>query len=110
MHPPRNGAYSGAMNEEKGVDEHRGGHGFVHFIDWLNNRLVGVMGPPPLGPYDAIVKQVGDAVCPICGKPMAEHIIDHSTPNTLLICPAPHRPVAEHNEPINEFGMPKRER
>ncbi|HAM26489.1 MAG TPA: hypothetical protein DCP11_07200 [Microbacteriaceae bacterium] len=97
------------MKEEKGVDEHREGRGFIHFIDWLNHKLVGVIGPPPLGPYDEVLKKVGDAVCPVCGKPMAEHVIDHSSPNTLLNCPAPHQPEVSHNEPINEFGMPKRE-
>ena len=25
--------------------------------------------------------------CPVCGHPMFEHLIDHSTPNAVLICP-----------------------
>jgi len=98
------------MEDNTGVDEHRAGGRFVHFVDWLNHKLVGVMGPPPLGPYDEVLKKVGEAVCPVCGRPMSEHTIDHSTPNTLLNCPAPHIPEPAHDEPINEFGMPKRDR
>ena len=96
------------MDEVTGVSEHRAGDKFVRFIDWLNHKLVGVIGPPDLGPYDEVLKKVGDAVCPVCGKPMGEHTIDRSTPNTVLNCPAPHKPEPVHNEPINEFGMPKR--
>ena len=94
------------MDEEKDVSKPHGGDRFVHFIDWLNHRLVGVIGPPDLGPYDEVVKKVGDAVCPVCDKAMAEHTIDHSTSNAVLSCPAPHKPQAL-DEPVNEFGMPK---
>src|SRR5450830_892275 len=73
LHLPRNQAYAGAMEDNTGVDEHRAGGRFVHFVDWLNHKLVGVMGPPPLGPYDEVLKKVGEAVCPVCGRPMSEH-------------------------------------
>ena len=95
------------MVDDTGVDEHHEGK-FVHFIDWLNHKLIGPLGPPDIGPYTDVITRVAEAECPICGRPMAEHTIDHSTPNTLLNCPAPHLPPVGGNEPVNEFGMPKR--
>ena len=101
-------AYAVAMDEKTGVDERRAGEKFVRFIDWLNHKLIPVIGPPDLGPYDAVLQKVGDALCPVCGTPMTEHSIDHSAANTVLHCPAPHRPEPVHDQPINELGMPKR--
>jgi hypothetical protein len=88
-------------------DEASGRGGYVGFIDWLNRKLFPVIGPPPVGPYETVVKQVGEAVCPVCGRPMSEHSIDHSTPETILNCPAPHRPQPRDDMPVNEFGMDK---
>jgi len=82
------------------------GERYVHFIDWLDSKLVRALGPAPLGPYDQVVKRVGEAVCPVCGKPMTEHTIDHSTPNAILNCPAEPKPE-QADGPVNEFGMPK---
>ncbi len=95
------------MVHDTGVDEHRDDK-FVHFINWLNNALSRKIGPADLGPYNTVVAQMGEAVCPICGTPMAEHSIDRSTANAVLNCPVPHLPPAVLDEPINEFGMPKR--
>ena len=78
----------------------------MHFIDRFDRKLVRAMGPAPLGPYDTVVKGVGEAVCPLCGRPMAGHTIDHSTPNAILNCPAEHKPEPPHG-PVNEFGMPR---
>lgn len=97
------------MVDDTGVDEHHHDK-FVHFIDWLNHTLSKAIGPPDIGPYDDVVDRVAVALCPICGRPMVEHTIDRSTTNTLLNCPAPHLPPVVHNEPVNEFGMPKRPR
>lgn len=97
------------MEHDTGVEKHRTPGRYVHFIDWLNHRLMGPIGPPDLGPYDEVVKRVGDALCPVCAHPMAEHTIDHSTPNTVLNCPAPPIPERFDDAPINEFGMPKRD-
>ena len=49
--------------------------------------------------------------CPLCGHPMFEHVVDHSTPNTVLVCPTDER-LPEHDEtvPLNELGMPLTER
>lgn len=97
------------MVDDTGVDEHHEDK-FVHFINWLNHALSPTMGPPDLGPYNDVAAQVGEAVCPICGRPMAEHTIDHSSANAVLHCPIPHPPQVFHDEPVNEFGMPKRVR
>ena len=38
---------------------------------------------------------------------MFEHFIDHSTPNTVLVCPTDERlPEREVGGPYNELGMP----
>lgn len=96
-------------NEITPSDEHPSGHkGYVGFIDWLNRTLYPALGPPPAGPYGPVVKQVGEAICPVCGRPMSEHTIDHSTPNTILHCPAEHLPQPFSQEPVNELGMDKR--
>lgn len=83
---------------------------YLRFIDWLNSSLVGPLGPPPLGPFEEVVQQVGAAACPVCGRPMSEHRIDHTVPNAVLHCPVGHERPAEHQEPLNELGMPKRQR
>ena len=101
-------AYAVAMDEKTGVDERRAGEKFVRFIDWLNHRLIPVIGPPDLGPYDAVLEKLGDAICPVCGSAMTEHRIDHSAANTVLNCPAPHKPAPVNDQPINELGMLKR--
>ncbi|MFC5931007.1 hypothetical protein [Cryobacterium melibiosiphilum] len=45
--------------------------------------------------------------CPVCGHPMHEHTIDHSTPNTILNCPVPHPGGWDRDafQPVNELGM-----
>ncbi|MES2094216.1 MAG: hypothetical protein V4531_10450 [Actinomycetota bacterium] len=97
------------MVHDTGVDEHHEDK-FVHFINWLNTALSRRIGTADLGPYNDVVEQVGEAVCPICGTPMAKHSIDRSSANAVLNCPIPHLPQAVRAEPINEFGMPKRVR
>ncbi|MCU1439478.1 MAG: hypothetical protein JWP85_475 [Rhodoglobus sp.] len=81
--------------------------GVLGFIDWFNEKVYKVVGPPPLGPYDPVVERVGAAACPVCGRPMSEHTIDHSTNNAILNCPIepPRQPFDA--SPLNELGMPK---
>lgn len=43
--------------------------------------------------------------CPVCGSAMAEHVIDHSTPNTVLHCPVAYSRPIPSAEPLNELGM-----
>ena len=83
--------------------------GFVRVVDWVNQHLMGAFGPPPLGPYEDVVAAATGGVCPVCFHPMSEHIIDHSTPNAVLICPVDHPPEYQSFAPLNEVGMPKRD-
>lgn len=93
-------------NRSEPVEGRRGG--YVGLIDWLNRSLMPAFGPSVSPPTEGVVRQVGEAVCPVCGRPMAEHVIDHSTPETLLICPADPLPRPVDQSPLNELGMPKR--
>lgn len=97
------------MKEATGQHAPREGDKFVRFIDWLNNKLVRPLGPPPLGPYDEVVERVAAATCPVCGRPMSEHTIDHSLSNAVLHCPIGHERPGVRHEKLNELGMPKRE-
>ena len=90
------------------TDEHPTGDRFVHFIDWLNHKLVGALGPPALGPYDAVIKHLGEALCPVCDRPMLEHAIDHTAHNPILNCPVEHLTDAVQDEKLNELGMSKK--
>jgi len=56
-------------------------------VSHTDRKLFPVLGTPGLGPYDAVVEKVADAARPVCGRPMSEHFIDHSTPQTILHCP-----------------------
>lgn len=55
------------------------------FIDRLNRRLLPVLGPPPLGPYDEEPPVAPG--CPMCGEPMVAHVIDRSGARTQVRCP-----------------------
>ena len=65
------------------------------FTAWLNARLLPIIGPPPLGPYDdeVPVQERPVARCPLCGAPMTEHDIDRSGERTQLRCPLPTSPA-----------------
>ncbi len=55
----------------------------------LNRALLPYMGPAQVGPYDDPPEPVAK-VCPLCGRPMDEHVIERSaTAATRLHCPAP---------------------
>ncbi len=45
--------------------------------------------------------------CPICGRAMREHTIDHASRNTVINCPVPHPGAWDRDafKPVNEFGM-----
>lgn len=78
---------------------------------WLDAKLKPTLGPPPIGPYEDVEgRPEGTAAdaCPLCEHPMAEHQIDRSQPNAVLICPVTPNPEMQSYEPLNEVGMPKR--
>jgi hypothetical protein len=99
-----------AMKKETSLGERQTEDRFVHFIDWLNHKLMPAIGPPNVGPYNEVVGQMSEALCPICDRPMAEHTIDHSTLNAVLNCPVEHKPLLVDDEALNELGMPKHKR
>ncbi len=54
------------------------GDRLVRATNWLNEKLLPILGPPPLGPYDddtadRLRHERGDEPCPICGRPMHDH-------------------------------------
>ena len=95
--------------EENNVPDYAapGQDGYLKLVDWLNEKLYPLIGPPPLGPYEPVVERIGVAICPVCGSPMSEHFIDHSTPNAILNCPVAHKPVPVDTSPLTELGMTK---
>lgn len=84
----------------------RGSGSRTHIFEWVEDKLRPVFDSPPVGSYEA-EHAVDLQECPICGRSMREHTIDHSTANTILICPVPHPGAWDRDafEPVNEFGM-----
>ncbi|KRC62637.1 hypothetical protein ASE14_02065 [Agromyces sp. Root81] len=83
------------------------GNAFTHFFDRIDRALLPVFGPPPLTADDGVLEPNDGKACPICGHPMFEHVIDHSSSNTVLVCPTDERlPEHEVEGPYNELGMP----
>ncbi|MFD4419939.1 hypothetical protein ACFWN7_00340 [Agromyces sp. NPDC058484] len=84
------------------------GNTFTRFFDRVDRALLPAFGPtPPPEEREQDPTPVDQRPCPICGHPMFEHVVDHSTPNTVLICPTDER-LPEHDVtgPLNELGMP----
>jgi len=91
------------MADEK---KSRANGAYAHLFEWVEDKLRPAFENPPPGRYDAETS-VDLAVCPVCGRSMQEHVIDHSVQNTRLICPAPPTNPGDTDvfEPVNEFGM-----
>ena len=76
-----------AARKSNSMNPYEGKRGFFNNL----NRIVYTFtGPAQVGigrpeaPYEA----PADPACPICGHPMAEHIIDRTGERTQLHCPA----------------------
>jgi hypothetical protein len=84
------------------------GNSFTRFFDRVDRALLPVFGPPPLtAESEEDTTPLDQRACPICGHPMFEHVVDHSTSNTVLICPTDERlPEPDETGPYNELGMP----
>ncbi|KZC94227.1 MULTISPECIES: hypothetical protein [Clavibacter] len=62
--------------------------GFGRAVERFNQRLRPYLGAPPLGPYDdEPVQEPMSRLCPMCGEPMPDHVIDRSGPRTQVRCP-----------------------
>lgn len=75
-------------------------------FDWVEDRIRPAFESPPSGTYDA-AETTGLSQCPVCGRPMTEHTIEHSAHDTVLNCPVPHPGAWDRDafEPVNELGM-----
>ena len=83
------------------------GNTFTRFFDRVDRALTPVFEERRAPSDDDRTSEPSDQkACPICGHPMFEHVIDHSSPNTVLICPTDERlPEREVEGPYNELGM-----
>ena len=68
---------------------HTGSQQFAaHVAEWLDGKLLPVLGPPPLGPYGADDAQPpAAATCPLCGDLLSVHRLEHEGTHTFLHCP-----------------------
>ncbi|RNE66583.1 hypothetical protein [Cryobacterium tepidiphilum] len=88
----------GADAAHRGEEPHGGertGHEHRHGVGtWVNTKLMQVIGPPPVGPYDEnVVMPDSEAPCPLCGAPMSQHVIDRTGRDAELVCPTPPAPA-----------------
>ncbi|MFF1633518.1 hypothetical protein [Leifsonia sp. NPDC058248] len=68
--------------------------------DWLDSKLLPILGPPPLGPYGEPQEvDLLDAICPLCGRPMRDHVIERTEHHVYLHCPGDERQVEETGRP-----------
>jgi hypothetical protein len=77
------------MARNKGHTAHSS-HSPANAARWLDDKLFPIFGPPPLGPYGAETPRTAEHnLCPLCGRPMPEHMMEHEGAQSFLICPAP---------------------
>jgi hypothetical protein len=85
--PRRHGDEHGdALGGEPG---HEHGSWFGDAVERMNSRLRPYIGGAQLGIRDEapIVAPAHGGACPLCGRPMDEHVVDRSGPRTMLHCP-----------------------
>ncbi|MGN6425337.1 hypothetical protein [uncultured Leifsonia sp.] len=59
--------------------------------EWLDAKLLPVLGPPPLGPYGPETARTEAATCPLCGARIDLHVMERDHGHAFLICPSPAR-------------------
>jgi hypothetical protein len=62
-----------------------------HAAEWLDAKLLPVLGSPPLGPYDLEAPKTEAATCPLCARRIDEHMMERDHGHAFLICPSPAR-------------------
>ena len=73
------------------VDDARSVPRAERVAEWLDAKLLPVLGPPPLGPYGPEETRTEAAVCPLCGSRIDEHEVQRDEEHAFLLCPAPAR-------------------
>lgn len=65
-----------------------------HATGWLDDKLVPILGPATLGPYELDERDdpepgVADTLCPVCHHAMSRHEVDVDprTHHVFLCCP-----------------------
>jgi hypothetical protein len=68
---------------------HEHGSWFGDAVERMNARLRPYIGGAQLGIRDEapVVAPTHGGACPLCGRPMDEHVVDRSGPRTMLHCP-----------------------
>ncbi|MGI9825097.1 hypothetical protein [Agromyces sp. Marseille-Q5079] len=92
--------------------EGKTGNAYTRFFERVDRALSPAFGgATSVDDHPEDATPIADRLCPLCGHAMGEHVIDHSTPNSMLECPTderlPERPI---DVPLNEFGMTAPER
>jgi hypothetical protein len=59
--------------------------------EWLDAKLLPVLGPPPLGPYGQEAPRTEAATCPLCTRRIDEHTLERDHGHAFLVCPSPAR-------------------
>lgn len=58
------------------------------WYSYWNSRLIRYAGPASVGPYETEPEPIRtERACPLCGRPMSEHIFDRSGERPLMHCP-----------------------
>jgi hypothetical protein len=67
------------------------GSRFGDLVEGLNRRLRPYIGGAQLGLKNEapLVAPDHGGACPLCGRPMDEHVVDRTGPRTMLHCPTP---------------------
>ena len=59
--------------------------------EWLDDKLIPILGPPPLGPYgEDEPRAEAHTACPLCGQPLAQHRVERDGEHSFMHCPAPY--------------------
>lgn len=80
---------------------------YARFFEWVDDRLIPVLGPPAVGPYgvDAVT---AERLCTVCGHALSEHAFDRSSKHDhFMYCPVSDRlpDPSRSAAPVNELGM-----